>query len=30
MKKRTALFEKVKSGVKVDSKIVETEAILPD
>ena len=30
MKKRIALFEKVKSGVKVDSKIVETEAILPD
>ena len=30
MKKRIALFEKVKSGVKIDSKIVETEAILPD
>ena len=30
MKKRIALFEKVKSGVKIDSKIVETEAMLPN
>ena len=30
MKKRIALFEKVKSGVKINSKIVETEAMLPD
>ena len=30
MKNRIALFEKVKSGVKIDSKIVETEAMLPD
>ena len=30
MKKRIALLEKVKTGVKIDSKIVETEAMLPD
>ena len=30
MKKRIALFEKVKSGVRIDSKIVEKEAMLPD
>ena len=30
MKKKIALLEKVKSGVKIDSKIIETEAILPD
>ena len=30
MKKRIALLEKVKTGVKIDSKIIETEAMLPD
>ena len=30
MKKKIALLEEVKSGVKIDSKIIETEAMLPD